>query len=51
VLTIERKDKTAHITVQAVTPCELTVYDARSSGKQSKVKVLSKGVSAVDVIL
>ena len=50
VLTIERKGKMARITVQAVTPCELTVYDARS-GKQTTVKVTVKGVSTVDVVL
>jgi hypothetical protein len=50
VLTIERKGKTAHIAVQAVTPCELTVYDARS-GKQTTVKVTAKGVGTVDAVL
>jgi hypothetical protein len=50
VLTIERKGKTAHITVQAVTPCELTVYDGRS-GRQSTVKVPVKGISSVEAAL
>jgi len=50
VLTIKRKSKTAPITVQAVAPCEFTVYDGRS-GKQSTVKVEVKGISTVDVDL
>jgi hypothetical protein len=50
VVTIKRKGKTARITVQAVAPCELTVYDGRS-GKQSTVKVDVKGDSAVEAAL
>jgi hypothetical protein len=50
VLEIERKGKTARITVQVVNPCEFTVYDARS-GKQSKVKVDIKGKSTVEAAL
>ena len=50
VLTIERKGKTARITVQAVAPCELTVYDGRS-GKQTTVKVAAKGINTVEAEL
>jgi hypothetical protein len=50
VLKIERKGKTARITVQVVNPCEFAVYDART-GKQSKVKVDVKGKSTVDAAL
>jgi hypothetical protein len=50
VLTIERKGKTARITVQSVAPCELTVYDGRS-GKQTTVKVTVNGISTVEAEL
>jgi hypothetical protein len=46
VLCITREPDGIHLDVQAVNPCELTVYDART-GKVLHAKVVDKGLDRV----